>query len=143
LGLFIGLAFLRRVRGALGEVGYVASIVVLLAQLPPVVREILEGVFADQADIRVVGAVNGPVELLVAAGQTEADVVILEMDDTELPGVASHLLDQYPRLKILTVTADGRRMFLYQLRPQLVSLGEMEPHRLLQTIRTIVGSEES
>jgi DNA-binding NarL/FixJ family response regulator len=121
----------------------VASIVVLLAQLPPVVREILEGVFADQADMRVVGAVNGPVELLVAAGQNEADIVILEMDDTELPGVASHLLDQYPRLKILTVTADGRRMFLYQFRPQLVSLGEMEPHRLLQIIRTIVESEES
>lgn len=119
-----------------------ASIVVLLAKLPPVVREILQGVFVDQADMRVVGAVNGPVELLVAAGQTGADVVILEMEDTELPGVASHLLDQYPRLKILTITADGRRMFLYQLRPQLVSLGEVEPQRLLQIIKTIVGSEE-
>jgi len=121
----------------------VASIVVLLAQLPPAVRETLKEVFTGQADMRVVVAENGPVEVLVAAGQTGAGVVILGMDDDELPGIASHLLDQYPRLTILAVGADSRHVFLYQLRPQLVPLGELDSRQLLQVVRTTAGSEES
>jgi len=122
----------------------VASIVVLLAQLPPAVRETLKEVFTGQADMRVVVAENGPVEVLVAAGQTGAGVVILGMDDDdELPGIASHLLDQYPRLTILAVGADSGQVFLYQLRPQLVPLGELDSRQLLQVVRTTAGSEES
>jgi DNA-binding NarL/FixJ family response regulator len=131
--------------GTLWEEGVIlAPIVVLLTQqLSPAVRRSLEEVFADQADIRLVGAVNGSVEVLIAAGQTAADVVILGMPDTELPGVASHLLDQYPRLKILAIPADGRRVFLYELRPQLVSIGEVDSHRLLEIVRSTVRPEAS
>ena len=118
-----------------------ASIVVLLAQLPPAVRERLKEVFTGQSDMRVVDATNGPVEVLVAAGRNRAGVVILGMGDAELPGVASHLLDQYPHLTILAVGADSWRVFLYQLRPQLVPLGELDPRQLLDVVRTMVGSE--
>jgi DNA-binding NarL/FixJ family response regulator len=118
-----------------------APILVLLAMLPPMVRAALEGVFADQADIRVVGDVSDPTEVLLAVRRTGADVVILGMQDTKLPGIASHLLDQYPHLKILAVSSEHRQVFLYELRRQLVSLGEMDAHGLVQAIRTAMRSE--
>jgi DNA-binding NarL/FixJ family response regulator len=107
------------------------------------VRAALEGVFTEQADMRVVGDVSEPAEVLLAVGRTGADVVILGMQDTELPGIASHLLDQYPHLKILAVSSERRQVFLYELRPQLVSIGEMDAHGLLHAIRTAMRTETS
>jgi DNA-binding NarL/FixJ family response regulator len=121
----------------------VAPILVLLAMLPPMVRAALKEVVADQADMRVVGEVNDPVAVLLAVGRTQADVVVLGMQDTELPGIASHLLDQYPHLKILAISPERRQAFRYELRPQLVSIGEMDAHDLLHTIRTVMRSEAS
>jgi DNA-binding NarL/FixJ family response regulator len=121
----------------------VAPILVLLAMLPPMVRDALKEVVADQADMRVVGEVNDPVAVLLAVGRTQADVVVLGMQDTELPGIASHLLDQYPHLKILAISPERRQAFRYELRPQLVSIGEMDAHDLLHTIRTVMRSEAS
>jgi DNA-binding NarL/FixJ family response regulator len=107
------------------------------------VRAALEGVFADQGDIQVVGDVSDPTEVLLAVGRTGADVVILGIQDTELPGIASHLLDQYPYLKILAVSSERQHVFLYELRPQLVSIGERDAHGLLHAIRTAMRSEAS
>jgi len=121
----------------------VAPILVLLANLPPTVRDVLGEVFASQADVRVVGDVNDQAEVLLAVGRTAADVVILGMQDAELPGIASHLFDQYPHLKILAVSSERRQAFLYELRPQLVSIGEMDAHGLLHAIRTAIRSEAS
>lgn len=112
-----------------------APILILLLKLPSVVRDSLKEVLADQADMQVVDELSDPVEVLLAAGRADADVIILGMEDAKLPGVASHLLDQYPHLKILAISIDGRHLFLYELRPELAPIGEMEPHRLIHAIR--------
>jgi len=113
-----------------------APILILLLKLPSTVRDILKEILADQADMRVVNELGDPVEVLLAVERTGADVVILGMEDGKLPGIASHLLDQYPYLKILAISIDGRQMFLYELRPELAPIGEMEPNRLVDAIRT-------
>jgi DNA-binding NarL/FixJ family response regulator len=125
------------------KVRVVAPILVLLANLPPTVRDVLGEVLAYQADVRVVGDVSDQAEVLLAVGRTGADVVILGMHDAELPGIASHLLDQYPHLKILAISSERQQVFLYELRPQLVSIGEMDGHGVLHAIRTAMRSEAS
>jgi DNA-binding NarL/FixJ family response regulator len=112
-----------------------APILILLLKLPSTVRDALKEVLADQADMQVVNELSDPMEVLLAVGQTGADVVILGMEDGKLPGIASHLLDQYPHIKILAISTDGRHLFLYELRPELAPIGEMEPHRLIHAIR--------
>lgn len=112
-----------------------APILILLLKLPSTIRDALKEVLADQADMQVVNELSDPVEVLLAVGQTGTDVVILGMEDRKLPGIASHLLDQYPHLKILAISTDGRHLFLYELRPELAPIGEMEPHRLIRAIR--------
>jgi hypothetical protein len=42
---------------------------------------------------------------------------------------------------VLAVTPDGRRAFLYELRPELIALGEASPDVLLQAIRAAFRSE--
>jgi hypothetical protein len=62
-------------------------------------------------------------ELLMAAGETRADVVILRLQDSAPPGICSHLLNEYPHVKILGVSPDGHEAFLYEVRAQRVPVG--------------------
>ena len=108
---------------------------VLPARLPGMILDMLARVAVDQSDLEIIEEIGDGVELLVAVGQTHADVVVLGLRDSELPGICSHLLSEYPDLKILGVTADGRRGFLYELRPQRIPLGEISPEKLCAAIR--------
>jgi hypothetical protein len=47
------------------------------------------------------------------------------------------------RIAVLGLTADARQAFLYRLRPQRISLGEVSPANLVAAIRaaTAVGAE--
>ncbi len=101
-------------------------------------RDVFKKVVADQPDMEVVGELDDSVGLLLAAGRTRADVVVLGLQNSELPGVCSHLLSEYPQIKVLGVTSDGRGAFLYELQPQKAPIGEVSPEGLLDAIRMAV-----
>ena len=46
------------------------------------------------------------------------------------------LLYERPRLKILTISADGRYGFLHKLMPEVMPLGEVSPGVLVEAIRS-------
>jgi len=117
------------------------SIRVLLASLPPVLRTLFEEVIVGQPDMELAGAATEPLDILINAGQTRADVVLLAVPNGELPGVASHLLNEYQHIKVLAVELHSQHAFLYQLRAELVPLGEASPSGLLDAIRAAVNSE--
>ncbi len=104
-------------------------------------RDVFKQVMSDQPDMEVVGELTDPMALLLAARQTQAEVVIVGLENSELPGICSHLLSEYPHIKVLGVTADGRRAFLYELRPRKVPIGEVSPLGLLDAIRTAVHTQ--
>ena len=114
---------------------------ILLAELSPALRQVLVPVLNNQVDMELVGEVSSALEILLAAGETRADVVVLGMPGIELPGIAGQLLDEYQHLKVLAVNLDRQRALLYELRPQLLLVGEVTPDGLLDAIRTAVQSE--
>ena len=101
---------------------------IALIRLPRMLRDILTEIVSTQADMAIVADADAPDE----AGN--ADFVIagaerLVQDEVEA------LLEARPRMKVLAVAGDGRQTFLYELRPQMVPLGEVSPQTLLQVIR--------
>lgn len=76
---------------------------------------------------------EGRVDLLLAVAQG-VDVVILgAMAASPLPGVCSHLLGEYPNLKILVVTETGSCV-LYWMGRQHRRFGRVSADRLLQGV---------
>lgn len=112
---------------------------ILLAQLPHVLQETLGNALSQQADM-VVARTGNYVEVLLAVRETQADVVVIGMEDTEPPGIASHLLEEYPSLRIIVVDIDDQRAFRYELRPALVLIGEASSTQLPRIIRNAVRS---
>lgn len=116
---------------------------ILLAELPQMLSDLLKQAAARRPDMEIVGEFTDGMSLLLAADETHADAVVLGLHDGELPGICSHLLSEYPRIKLFAVAADGGHAMLYELRPQKVPISETSPEGLLDAIRTAVRSQGS
>jgi len=66
--------------------------------------------------------------------------VIVGLDAAELPVVCEELVTSHPQIKVLAVAGDGRGAFLYELRPQTSSLGEVSPQGLVDAIRAATAA---
>jgi DNA-binding NarL/FixJ family response regulator len=124
----------------------VSKITILLANLPQMMREVLRSIIAHQADMEIIGEFPDPVELLLAAKETRADAVIVEMRGAEEPGLCSHLLAECPNVTILVLESEGNTAFIEQLCPwrrEIVDPSEANiVHALRQAVRAPCSSEE-
>jgi threonine dehydratase len=97
----------------------VHSVRVLLGVLPDRVHHAVSEVIVGEPDIDMVGVAATPSGLLRAAGALHADVVVVATVDGGLPGVATHLVDQYPDIRVVAVAPEGGSALIYALRPHL------------------------
>ena len=116
---------------------------ILLAEMPRMLSDILTNVLARERDMEVLRVLEKTDTLLRAVEESSADVVIVGLSDTELPRVCGDLVTANPHMKVLAVAGDGRRVFLHELRPHTVPLGEMSPAGLIDAIRAAVRSPRS
>lgn len=100
--------------------------------LSDVVRNMLE----RQPDMEVIGEVLDPIELLLTAKARPVDVVIVTPLDGEVePGICRHLLAEQPRLKIITLQANGEAVFLYESGAKKKCIDEPSEESILGAIR--------
>ena len=60
----------------------------------------------DDPGFEVVREVNRPIELLLAVGSARIDAVVF-FDETDAPGIRSHLFAEYPGLTVLALHPSG------------------------------------
>ena len=116
---------------------------ILLVEMPRILCDILADVLSAEPDMEVVGVLSGRGKLRATVAKTRADVVVLALGDSRLPEDCGRLLRAHPRIRVLGVTSEGRRGFLFGLRPLKASLGELSPQRLVNAIRTTDRMEEN
>ena len=113
------------------EAPLIAPARILLLGMPRILRDLIRSVVDRQQDMRVVGEIDDGSADLRRVVRSRADFVIVGLDDSEFPAVCDRLLRDRPGTKIVGVSQEGRRAFLYDLRPYTQPLGEM----LLDVIR--------
>lgn len=122
------------------------KITILLANLHQMMREVVRSIIARQSDMEIVGEFPDPVELLLAAKETRADAVIMEMRGAEEPGLCSHLLNECPNVTILVLASAGSTAFIEQLCPWRRDIADPSEaniiHALRQAVRAPCSSEE-
>jgi DNA-binding NarL/FixJ family response regulator len=114
---------------------------VLLAQLPLMLRDLVSEIVGRESDMEIVGEVSEGAQLVAVAHATDAEFVIANLEDAELPSPYRKLLDERPGMKVLGLEGDGRLGVLYELVPRKVALGELTARNLVTVIRT--GSDDS
>jgi DNA-binding NarL/FixJ family response regulator len=108
---------------------------ILLWEMPPMLLDIITDTIAPQPDMDIVQEDKSGMNLVDAAEQTNADIVITTRDAGGDSKDYDELLYRHGRIKVLEIFAEGRFGWLREMRPRRVALGEMSPPRLLQAIR--------
>ena len=98
-------------------------------------RDALKQLMAPQPDLEVIDETGQGLELLVTVGQIHPDVIILGLEGSRFPGISSHLVAEYPRVKILGLTPDCREAWVCECEPRETPLGQVSPEGLLTLIR--------
>ena len=85
---------------------------IILAIDPKILRQMLKGLIERQPDFEVVGEVNNPVDMLLAVGRTQANVVVHAWPESErMPEICTHLLSEYPDLLIIGICPGSEKVF--------------------------------
>ena len=97
--------------------------------------EMIEG----QRDMEIVGEARGRFDLLLAVKDAHADAVILSAEDSDVPGLCSHLLGEYPGLTILTLGIKGGHAVVEQLCPSRREIVNPSSENVLAALREAIG----
>lgn len=112
---------------------------ILLASLPPLLRDILGDALAGTAEVELVASGEGePLEQSV--DRLGADVVLVEAEREDVLDPYLSLMYRHPHLKLLALSSDGRRAAMYRLVPDRRVLAEVTPGGIAAAIRAAVDA---
>jgi len=102
------------------------------------VRECVRGV----PDIQLVGEARGVFQILLRAGESFADVVVVMLPENGVePGIVSHLLWEYPLILILAVERSLTRVALFRQAITREYISGAVPEEIWSLIRAAAAQE--
>jgi DNA-binding NarL/FixJ family response regulator len=111
---------------------------ILLAGMPRMLLDMVTDIVAAHPDMMVSGKMQETADIRTAVKKAKADIVILSEPAARQRQDLQELLYSRPHLKVLSITKNGQRFFLHELRPFRAALGEISPDSLVQAIRSSV-----
>ena len=114
---------------------------VVLAGLPQPLQDELERDLARDADLAVT-CIGDHLEVLLVVGETRADAVILWMPEDDIPGIATHIAEEYPDVVILAIRIDAQGIRVYELALGLVQIGKVPRDALPGVLRATIRDRD-
>ncbi len=116
---------------------------VLVAHLPGAMVERIKPMIGHQQDMLLVGEVDDHLELLLAAGDNVHVVVLGASRVRPPPGICSHLLSEYPDVKILVLETGGTAAAFYWMGVCQQSTRMKTPEALVTLIRRAYSGDST
>ena len=98
------------------EAAGLRAIQVILLMPSTQIRDSLKCELEKGNTISVVAEVSSPLELLRRTGIDQADAVVLEKGESEIPGVLSHLFNEFPQIVAIVTDRQTSRTIVYRQR---------------------------
>ncbi len=110
---------------------------VLVANRPRLMRDLVLATISDQADIEIVGELQGDFEILDAIEQTQPDFLIIALDESdERPIICDFVLEKFPNMKIIALAPHRNSSIYYWGSVQIHSTRiEASEDGVLNTLR--------
>lgn len=96
---------------------------------------------ARQPDVEVIAAAPCKgLELLLLLRKTEPEVLVIESEPSRAPGLCDLVFGEYPHLRILAVSPDGRNVSLHWLKAESRIVQVSELGDISDEIRTALAN---
>jgi len=109
---------------------------ILLAGRPQAMRQLVRTIIA-QPDMEIMGSYLDPMEVLLTAIRREADVVIISLDNSEEPGLVSHLFAELPDVTVLMLSSTGDTAYVVQRCPWRRELLDISEDYIVRVLRRL------
>ena len=77
--------------------------------------DVWRSILSSDRGFDIVDEDGDPIDILLKTGTTGASVVVLDLPQSGSdPGLYSHLLEEYPDVKVVAVSQDGSRVVSYE-----------------------------
>jgi DNA-binding NarL/FixJ family response regulator len=124
-----------------------STIRVLLVDDHPIVRSGIRGLLEKAVDIELVGEASTGEEALQMAGETNPDVLLLDMELPDIQGtqVARQFQHSYPNVKILALSAHDDSAYiraLLELGAAGYLMKEEAPEAIVNAVRGVARGEQ-
>lgn len=107
----------------------------LIASVPPLLGDIVRDALESEPGVEVVGSGGNMDDLDATVDACAADVVLAEEPGPALSDPYLRLMYLHPRLRLLTVSPDGRRASIWRLAPERRVLADVTPRGLADALR--------
>ena len=108
---------------------------VMLSSRPKLLSEVMQNLIERQPDMKLVGEVVDPIELLFVLKSTPADIVIITPLKTNGdPRICGQLLKEHPHLRILILTQNSEAVYIYQSGSEKVRIEKPSKQTILDII---------
>ena len=108
---------------------------VLLASLPPLLRDVLSEALSEQSDMAVVVGAPGAV-LLTVVHALSPDVVLTQASSDDAHDLAREL----GTIGLVAIDPDSRHALVFARGPEAVLLSDVSPTTILAAIRSLSSS---
>ena len=116
------------------------KIKVMLASRPQIISDVIRNIIESQPDMKLLGEVVDPIQLIVATSEREVDVVIVTpLKAKREPIICRYLLAEHPNLKIVVLMAKGDAAYLYQSGADKKTIEDPCAETILNIIRDSVN----
>ncbi|HEX2912449.1 MAG TPA: hypothetical protein VH186_16695 [Chloroflexia bacterium] len=88
---------------------------ILVSNLQGLTLELVTKLIQSQPDLELVETVNDSLELLLKAGENVDLILLGAPQGKPLPGICSHILTEYPQIRIMVLENSGEQAYLYWL----------------------------
>lgn len=102
--------------------------------MPDLLREIVSKLISAQNDMEAVSVDLAIDDLDDLLDSNASAVVVVHLENGELPEEMLGLFETRSNLKIIGVSSDGRRGSVFELQPNTIPLGEMSARVLVDAI---------
>lgn len=109
---------------------------IMFSSRPKLLSAVMQNLIERQPDMKVVGEVIDPIELIFTLRKTQVDVVIitpLKMNGD--PRICGQLLKEHPQLTILILTKESEAAYIFQSGLQRRRIERPSQRLILDTIR--------
>src|SRR4051794_22963031 len=106
---------------------------IAFVDMPRLLREIVDEALSKRRDVKLVDETKNGDGLVGAVDRSGAACVIVSAESIS-PSEVCRLLEERPRVRLFAIADGGRDGCLYELRPNLVLVGDLSPTTVAQTV---------
>ena len=100
-------------------------------------------ILSQEPEIEIIGEANDAVDALLEAGSTQAAVVVIDLPPSgQEPGLYSHILEEYPHVKVIAVSWDGSQAIKYEKGIMRSQAQDTSPQSLKRMFLSLLTDED-